>query len=162
MPRVFELPKNLQRRLREAGEMQGGELDEQTLAEHRRAYLDQSPRPILDFVADTALARLVILGDPGSGKSTLLQYLLLAWAEKAEPDLARDPLPLFIELPCLELRLVEAPTHARAVVEIGEEAIDFAFVGQPGVLALSSLAGRWAANRFHAMTATGREPEIGG
>lgn len=39
-----------------------------------------------------------MLGDPGSGKSTLLQYLLLAWAERAAPDPALDPLPLLIEL----------------------------------------------------------------
>lgn len=98
MPRVFELPKELQRRLREQGEMEGGEVDEELLAQHRRAYLDQSPRRILEIVRDPAFRRLVILGDPGSGKSTLLQYLLLDWAEKAVPDLAGEPLPLLIEL----------------------------------------------------------------
>jgi SIR2-like domain/HEAT repeats/NACHT domain len=98
MPRVFELPKELQRRLREAGEMEGGELDEDLLAQHRRAYLDQAPRPILEIVRDPSFRKLVILGDPGSGKSTLLQYLLLDWAEKAAPDLAGEPLPLLIEL----------------------------------------------------------------
>jgi hypothetical protein len=98
MPRVFELPKELQKRLREVGETQGGEHDEDTLAEHRRAYLNQAPRPILSIIGDTALTRLVILGDPGSGKSTLLQYLLLTWAEKAAPDVTRGPLPLLIEL----------------------------------------------------------------
>ena len=98
VPRVFELPKELQRRLRQAGELKGAELDEETLAQHRRAYLDQSPRHVLDVVNDPALDRLVILGDPGSGKSTLLQYLLLKWAEKAAPDLPQDPLPLLIEL----------------------------------------------------------------
>ncbi|GEM_PF-1239302 len=98
MPRVFELPKELQRRLREAGEMQDMELDEETLAQHRRAYVDQSPRPVLEVVSDSSLTRLVILGDPGSGKSTLLQYLLLQWAEKTTFDLQREPLPLLIEL----------------------------------------------------------------
>jgi len=98
MPRVFELPKELQRRLREQGEMEGGELDDELLAQHRRAYLDQSPRPILEIVNDPTYRRLVILGDPGSGKSTLLQYLLLDWAEKGAPDLASEPLPLLIEL----------------------------------------------------------------
>ncbi|HEX7331636.1 MAG TPA: HEAT repeat domain-containing protein [Pyrinomonadaceae bacterium] len=98
MPRVFELPKELQRRLREQGEMEGIELDEELLAQHRRAYLDQSPRPILEIVRDPAFRKLVILGDPGSGKSTLLQYLLLDWAEKAAPDPAGEPLPLLIEL----------------------------------------------------------------
>ena len=98
MPRVFELPKELQRRLREHGEMEGDELDEELLAQHRRAYLDQLPRPILEIVRDPAFRRLVILGDPGSGKSTLLQFLLLDWAEKAAPDPAGEPLPLLIEL----------------------------------------------------------------
>ena len=98
MPRVFELPKELQRRLREHGEMEGGELDEELLAQHRRAYLDQSPRPILEIIREPTFQRLVILGDPGSGKSTLLQYLLLDWAERAAPDPTNEPLPLLIEL----------------------------------------------------------------
>jgi predicted NACHT family NTPase len=98
MPRIFELPKELQRRLREQGEMEGGELDEELLAQHRRAYLDQSPRSILEVVRDPAFRRLVVLGDPGSGKSTLLQYLLLDWAEMAAPGAGDEPLPLLIEL----------------------------------------------------------------
>jgi predicted NACHT family NTPase len=98
MPRIFELPKELQRRLREQGEMEGGDLDEHLLEQHRRAYLDQSPRPILEIVRDPGFGRLVVLGDPGSGKSTLLQYLLLDWAEKPAPDPGDDPLPLLIEL----------------------------------------------------------------
>jgi HEAT repeat protein len=98
MPRIFELPKELQRRLREQGEIEGGEVDDELLMQHRRAYLDQSPRQILEIVRTPALRRLVILGDPGSGKSSLLQYLLLDWAEKALPDLANMPLPLLIEL----------------------------------------------------------------
>ena len=96
LPRVFELPKELQKRLREAGEIDPAELDEELLQEHRRAYLDQSPRPILELIGDAAFSRLVVLGDPGSGKSTLLQYLLLEWAERT--DAGRQPLPLLIEL----------------------------------------------------------------
>jgi predicted NACHT family NTPase len=98
VPRIFELPQELQRRLRKAGELEGAELDEETVTQHRRAYLDQPPRPVLEVVKDPALSRLVILGDPGSGKSTLLQYLLLQWAEKVTPNLQQDPLPLLIEL----------------------------------------------------------------
>ncbi|WP_233094047.1 HEAT repeat domain-containing protein [Azotobacter chroococcum] len=98
MPRVFELPKELQRRLREAGEIEGGEFDEEMLQQHYRAYIEQSPRPVLEIMNDPALTRLVILGDPGSGKSTLLQYLLLTWAERISPDPAREALPLLIEL----------------------------------------------------------------
>ena len=98
MPRVFELPKELQQRLRRAGELEGAALDEETFAQQRRAYLDQSPRPVPEVINEPALRRLVILGDPGSGKSTLLQYLLLEWAEKAAPNPQHDPLPLLIEL----------------------------------------------------------------
>jgi predicted NACHT family NTPase len=97
MPQVFELPKESQRRLRDGGELQGAELDEETLAQLHRAYLDRSPRPVLEVVNNPAFSRLVILGDPGSGKSTLLQYLLLHWAEDAR-NLKQDPLPLLIEL----------------------------------------------------------------
>ncbi len=82
LPRVFELPKEVQRRLREAGEIGGAELDEETLAQHQRAYRDQSPRPILEVLGEPGSSRVVVLGDPGSGKSTLLQYLLLRWAER--------------------------------------------------------------------------------
>jgi SIR2-like domain len=45
MPRIFELPKELQQRLRDAGENEGAELDDETLAKYRSAYLDQPPRP---------------------------------------------------------------------------------------------------------------------
>jgi len=98
MPRIFELPKELQQRLRKQGELAGSEMDEELLTQHRRAYLDQAPQPILQVVRTPALRRLVILGDPGSGKSSLLQYLLLEWAEKAMPEIAAEPLPLLIEL----------------------------------------------------------------
>lgn len=75
-----------------------GVRDEETLVQHRRAYLDQSQRPVLEVINDPALKRVGILGDPGSGKSTLLQYLLLQWAEKTAPNPQQDPLPLLIEL----------------------------------------------------------------
>jgi hypothetical protein len=39
MPRIFELPKELQKRLRLARELEGTEFDEETLAQHRRAYI---------------------------------------------------------------------------------------------------------------------------
>jgi hypothetical protein len=97
MPRVYELPKEARVRLREAGEFDGDELEEPLVAERRRAYLARQPRPILDILSDTALPRVVVLGDPGSGKSTLLQYALLSWAEQSASE-ARGPLPLLIEL----------------------------------------------------------------
>jgi ABC-type cobalamin/Fe3+-siderophores transport system ATPase subunit len=98
LPRVFELPKELQQRLRQAGELDAAPLDDEMLAQYRRAYYDQSPRPVFEVAKDPSFSRLVVLGDPGSGKSTLLQYLLLQWAEKLTVDLQDDPLPLLIEL----------------------------------------------------------------
>jgi GTPase SAR1 family protein len=98
LPRVFELPKELQGRLREAGEIEECGLDEQMLEEHRRAYLDQSPQPVLEILADPANTRVVVLGDPGSGKSTLLQYLLLESADAAMAGDRNNPLYLLIEL----------------------------------------------------------------
>lgn len=96
IPRVFELPKELQEKLRKSGEMDSADLDDSTVGKHHRAYLDQVPRPILDIISDPNCSRLVILGDPGSGKSTLLQHLLLQWAETAPSDPA--PVPLLVEL----------------------------------------------------------------
>jgi predicted NACHT family NTPase len=75
----MELPKDLQRRLREQEALDGTEWDEEALARLRSAYLDQSPRPMLEVLADPAQRKVVVLGDPGSGKSLLLQYLVLAW-----------------------------------------------------------------------------------
>ncbi len=98
LPRALELPKELQRRLREQGVLEGHELDAEALERHRRSYLDQSPRPVLEVVADPEARKLVVLGEPGSGKSLLLQVLALAWAEHAEPKEGNGALPLLIEL----------------------------------------------------------------
>ena len=98
LPPVFELPKELQLRLRARGEIDVEDLDEELIKEHRRAYLDQPPRPILEVLSEPGLTRIVVLGDPGSGKSTLLRYILLQWAERTSPDAARQPLPILIEL----------------------------------------------------------------
>jgi HEAT repeat protein len=96
LPRVLELPKELQQRLRENGDIEFTEQDEELIKELRETYLSQSPRPISEILCDPALDRLVVLGDPGSGKSTLLQFQLLQWAERA--DAGRYPLPLLVEL----------------------------------------------------------------
>ena len=98
LPQVFELPKELQRQLREKGELELKELHAEELERHRQGYLDQSPRPILEIMDDPRCARLVVLGDPGSGKSMLLQYLLLNWAESNTSSPSAAPLPLLIEL----------------------------------------------------------------
>ncbi len=98
LPRAMELPKELQRRLREQEALDGTELKEEELASLLRTYLDQSPQPMLELLADPSQRKLVVLGDPGSGKSLLLQYLVLAWAEANDPLLGDAPLPLLIEL----------------------------------------------------------------
>jgi predicted NACHT family NTPase len=94
----MELPKELQRRLREQKALDGTELQEEELARLLRTYLDQSPQPMLELLADPSQRKLVVLGDPGSGKSLLLQYLVLAWADANDPLLGDYQLPLLIEL----------------------------------------------------------------
>jgi hypothetical protein len=98
VPRVFELPKELQHQLQRKGELEDTALDDATLAQYKRAYLDGAPRLVSDILADASCQKAVILGDPGSGKSTLLQHVLLQWAESSAGDLAAHPLPLLIEL----------------------------------------------------------------
>jgi predicted NACHT family NTPase len=98
LPRAMELPKELQRRLREQGTLDGTELEDAELARLLRTYLDQSLQPMLEVLADPSQRKLVVLGDPGSGKSLLLQYLVLAWAEANDPQLGDAPLPLLMEL----------------------------------------------------------------
>ena len=98
LPRAMELPKELQRRLREQGTLDGTELEDAELARLLRTYLDQSLQPMLEVLADPSQHKLVVLGDPGSGKSLLLHYLVLAWAEANDPHLGDAPLPLLMEL----------------------------------------------------------------
>ncbi len=98
LPQAFELPKEVQHRLREQGGLEGIELDEDRLTEIRHAYGGQSLQPILEVVDDPALNRVVILGDPGSGKSMFLEYLVLRWAEDAEASKNGDMPPVLIEL----------------------------------------------------------------
>lgn len=98
LPGVYELPKEILKRLRLTDEIDAPELDAEMLGRYRQSYYDQSPLPILEILADVDLDRLVVLGDPGSGKSSLLQYLLLEWADGPTADLAVRPLPLFLEL----------------------------------------------------------------
>ena len=98
LPRAMELPKELQRRLREQGSLDGTEWDEEEFVRLRSTYLDQSPQPMLELLADSSQRKLVVLGDPGSGKSLLFQYLVLAWAEASNWLQGDAPLPLLIEL----------------------------------------------------------------
>ena len=52
----------------------------------------------MEILEDDRFNYLVLLGDPGSGKSTLLRYLALQWANLEEHELAKNPVPLLIEL----------------------------------------------------------------
>ncbi|MCX7429245.1 MAG: HEAT repeat domain-containing protein, partial [Planctomycetia bacterium] len=99
-PPAVELPKDFERRLREKGIRDLDELsdDEQRelAAKHRErlttAYVNQSPRPVLDVIAEEANRLLMLVGEPGSGKSTLLRYVLLGVLEP--PCDAQSGLPL--------------------------------------------------------------------
>ena len=97
LPRVFEMPKEHQQRLREKGDLDM-ELLAEELQKYQESYLQQSPRSVLEVVADSRWKYLVILGDPGSGKSTLLQFLALEWANLSPLDLPKHRIPLLIEL----------------------------------------------------------------
>ena len=80
-PPPLELPRDVRRRLLEAGDLDlyelPEELDPELLAQARARHAASLPRPALEVVADPAQRLLVLLGDPGAGKSTLLRYLAL-------------------------------------------------------------------------------------
>ncbi|MDU9047238.1 MAG: NACHT domain-containing protein [Candidatus Electrothrix sp. Rat3] len=100
-PQLLELPKEEQQRLIQQGEVDAREFEQLERERHdlRRAYFDQTPRPVLEVCADLQLPRLVILGDPGSGKSSLLRFLALEWARDEDANRRYTaPLPLLIEL----------------------------------------------------------------
>ncbi|MBK9315531.1 MAG: NACHT domain-containing protein [Acidobacteria bacterium] len=101
IPQQLEIPKEHLRRLFEHGEMNASAVEkaEEIMANRRRAYADQSPRPVQEVISDNQYERIVILGDPGSGKSSLLQYLALSWAQiELASQRYTKPLPLIVEL----------------------------------------------------------------
>ncbi|MBW4494896.1 MAG: HEAT repeat domain-containing protein [Oscillatoria princeps RMCB-10] len=97
LPKVYDIPKEYQRRLRESGELEA-ELLPDELERHREVYSQQPVRSVLEVVQEPSYKYVVILGDPGSGKSTLLQYLALEWAELPVKELSERPIPLLVEL----------------------------------------------------------------
>ncbi len=101
VPQVFEIPKEHLARLRKEGGLDESLLNpsEEMIETRRRSYLEQSPRSVLEVIADNRHSHLVILGSPGSGKSTLLKALALEWAQlPTAKERTAQPLPLFIEL----------------------------------------------------------------
>ncbi|MBW4464523.1 MAG: NACHT domain-containing protein [Pegethrix bostrychoides GSE-TBD4-15B] len=116
LPQVYEIPKEHGRRLRAEGQLDEVEIAETELEGHRKLYVEQPIRSVLDVVGkpmtlgdihrvaagvggrEQSVQYAVILGDPGSGKSTLLQYLALVWAKQPLSDLPLYPIPLLIEL----------------------------------------------------------------
>ena len=104
-PPPVELPRELWRRLVEAGGLDKGDLpegmDPKVLATIRQAYQDRPPRSVLQVVAEPEQQRLVLLGDPGAGKSTLASYIALtlagAFTDRTLIGLA-GWLPLLVEL----------------------------------------------------------------
>ncbi|MCI5197735.1 MAG: NACHT domain-containing protein, partial [Candidatus Electrothrix sp. AW5] len=133
-PQLLELPKEEQQRLIAQGEVDARELEqlERERRDLRRAYFDQTPRPVLEVCADQQLPRLVILGDPGSGKSSLLRYLALEWARDADANRRYTaPLPLLIELrdynqwPCSKGKgFISYLHHARTWHRLNQQTLD--------------------------------------
>ena len=102
---AVELPKDLLRRLVEAGELSASDLpegvDAARLARVGEELRQQPARDALEVLADAGHRLVVVLGDPGAGKSTLARYLMLALAGE-QPDAALAPLggwlPVLVEL----------------------------------------------------------------
>ncbi|MEG4628838.1 HEAT repeat domain-containing protein, partial [Microcoleus sp. AR_TQ3_B6] len=97
LPKDYELPKEIQKRLRERGDI-AAEVSPEDLERYQKAYTQQQTRSVLDVIDDVTYRYLVILGDPGSGKSTLLKYLALQWAKLSANELSLHPIHLLIEL----------------------------------------------------------------
>ncbi|MFX0198479.1 MAG: NACHT domain-containing protein [Candidatus Hodarchaeota archaeon] len=97
LPQIYELPKEIQHRLKADGHLEE-QISLEELERYREIYAEQPIRQVLETIDEQQFDYLVILGDPGSGKSTLLQYLVLNWAENPISNLPLYPLPLLIEL----------------------------------------------------------------
>ncbi|GAA1296442.1 HEAT repeat domain-containing protein [Saccharothrix xinjiangensis] len=105
-PPPVELPRELLRRLVEAGALADGELplglDREVVDRLHSTYQQRPRRPVLSVLAHPSSTRTVVLGDPGAGKSTLARYLALALAGGVDLPPALEPLrgalPLVIEL----------------------------------------------------------------
>ncbi|WP_013320242.1 HEAT repeat domain-containing protein [Gloeothece verrucosa] len=97
LPKVYEIPKEYQRRLKETGQLDK-ELTLEELEKLQKIYSSQPIRSVLEVIEDKKYKYVVILGDPGAGKSTLLKYLAIKWTELPIKELTVKPIPLLIEL----------------------------------------------------------------
>src|SRR5262249_44669010 len=93
-PPPLELPREVWRRLAEAGQIEAldlpEKLDRERLEQARRTYQARPARSVLDVLTEPAGRRLVLLGDPGAGKSTLSRYLMLSLAPATGEEPARS------------------------------------------------------------------------
>src|SRR4028118_1343925 len=110
LPKDYELPKEIQKRLRERGDI-AAEVSPEDLERYQKAYTQQQTRSVIHVINDVTYRYLVILGDPGSGKSTLLKYLALQWAKLSANDLSLHPIHLLIELRKYNRSLDEKKCH---------------------------------------------------
>jgi energy-coupling factor transporter ATP-binding protein EcfA2 len=94
-PPPVEIPKDLAERLNKAAKQEGEDedVDEQQLEKLRLTYVNQSPRPVLEVIAQPPYRLMVLTGDPGSGKSTLMRYLLTGIIEPPIDPKTGQPLP---------------------------------------------------------------------
>ena len=97
LPKVYEIPKEYQKRLREKGELER-EFSPEEIERWQQSYQQERIRSISEILDDRNYKYLVILGDPGAGKSSLLQWISLKWAELPPNELPLQPIPLLIEL----------------------------------------------------------------
>ncbi len=97
LPKDYELPKEIQKLLRERGDI-AAEVRPEDLERYQQAYTQQQTRSVLEVIDDVNYPYIVILGDPGSGKSTLLKYQALQWAKLSPNQLSSQPIHLLIEL----------------------------------------------------------------
>jgi len=97
LPKDYELPKEIQKLLRERGDI-AAEVRPEDLERYQQAYTQQQTRSILEVIDDVNYPYIVILGDPGSGKSTLLKYQALQWAKLSPNPLSEPRIHLLIEL----------------------------------------------------------------
>jgi|GEM_PF-2407273 len=91
-PSRYELPKDVQQRLQDAGLLEAEVLPDAS-EQYQRLFLEKPVHPVLEMLRQPDCQYAVILGDPGAGKSSLLQYLALDWAENPTAEI-----PLLIEL----------------------------------------------------------------